>query len=86
MSSDADHDYVIEAERAETPDSSQFTTPTDIRDWMEAKADEFAQSHDVGDANPRGRFYVATLLRSTLLISEGYLDSVFECISARFSV
>jgi hypothetical protein len=59
MSSDPEHDYVIEAERANRPDSSQFTTPTDLREWMEAKADEFVQAHDVKDAAPRGRFYVA---------------------------
>jgi hypothetical protein len=59
MSSDTEHDYVIETEREDIPDLSQFTTPTDIRDWMEAKAGEFAHAHNVKDATPRGRFYVA---------------------------
>lgn len=59
MSSDTEHDYVIETEREDIPDLSQFTTPTDIRDWMEAKAGEFAHADNVKDATPRGRFYVA---------------------------
>ena len=59
MSPAAEHDYVIEAERQEGPDSAEFRTTDDIQDWMAEKAGEYADAYDVKDLSPRGRFYVA---------------------------